>query len=61
MKEMKGEVGKKPLKKRNPHFYDVTWLIFETLCPVTIQILVTILARIKALEHLIQYYEQFKT
>ena len=27
-----------PLKKRwiIPLFYDVTWLIFETLCPVTI-------------------------
>ena len=37
MKEIRGEVGKKTLKKEmnNPSFYDVTWLIFETLCPVT--------------------------
>ncbi len=38
--EMKGEVGKKPpppKKKRwkIPYFYDVTWLIFETLCLAT--------------------------
>ena len=34
---MRGEVGKKHLKKRwiIPHFYDVTWLIFETRCPTT--------------------------
>ena len=34
---MRGEVGKKTSKKRwvIPHFYDVTWLIFEKLCKVT--------------------------
>ena len=34
MREMRGEVGK---NKRLiiPHFYDVTLLIFETLCKVT--------------------------
>ena len=37
---MRGEVGKKTSKKRwvIPHFYDVTWLIFETLCLVTFSI-----------------------
>ena len=37
MREMRGEVGKKTPKKRwiITHFYDVTWLIFETLCPAT--------------------------
>ena len=37
MTEMRGEVGKETPKKRwiIPYFYDVTWLIFETLCPVT--------------------------
>ena len=36
MREMIGEVGKKIPKKRwiIPHFYDVSWLIFETLCKV---------------------------
>ena len=30
MREMRGEVEKKTLKKLIiPHFYDVTWLIFE--------------------------------
>ena len=35
---MRGEVGKKTPKKRWIifHFYDVTWLIFETPCKVTI-------------------------
>ncbi len=37
MKEMRGEVGKNP---RNngwtiPHFYDITWFIFESFCPHT--------------------------
>ena len=38
MREMRGEGGKKTPKKEmdNPHFYDVTWLIFEILCPTTI-------------------------
>ena len=39
IREMRGEVGKKTLKKKRwiiTHFYDVTWLIFETLCPVTL-------------------------
>ena len=39
MREMRGEVGKKTPKKEMdriiPHFYDVTSLIFETLCPAT--------------------------
>ena len=37
MREMRGEVEKKTPKKRwiVPHFYDVKWLIFETLCSVT--------------------------
>ena len=32
-----GKWERKPLKKRwiVPHFYDVTWLIFESLCPTT--------------------------
>ena len=32
----------KPLKKISiiPHFYDVTWLIFETPCPVTLFLLI---------------------
>ena len=36
MRELRGEVGKKIPKKRwvIPHFYDITWLTFETLCPV---------------------------
>ena len=36
MREMNGEVGKKAPKKEmnNPSFFDVTWLIFEILCPV---------------------------
>ena len=34
---MSGEVGKKTPKKRwiIPHVYDVTWLIYETLCHPT--------------------------
>ncbi len=38
MREMLGEVRNKTPKKRwrIPHFYDVTWLIFKTLCPVTL-------------------------
>ena len=34
---MRGEVGKKTPKKEmdNYSFYDVKWLIFQTLCPVT--------------------------
>ena len=37
MRKMRGKVGKKTSKKRwiIPRFYDVTWLIFETLCPAT--------------------------
>ena len=36
MRKMRGEVGKKnPKKEIIPHFYDVKWMIFETLCPVT--------------------------
>ena len=35
MREIKGEVGKKTHKKKLD-FYDVTWLIFETLCPSTL-------------------------
>ena len=36
MREMRGEVGKKPLKKRwiIPHFYDIAWLIFEYFSPL---------------------------
>ena len=39
MREMRGKVGKKIHKKKvdNPSFYDVKWMIFETLCPTTIQ------------------------
>ena len=34
---MRGEVGKKThkIEMDNTSFYDVTWLIFEKLCPVT--------------------------
>ena len=34
---MEGEVAKKTHKKSYiiPHFYDVTWLVFEMICPVT--------------------------
>ena len=39
IRKMRGEVGKKTSKKEMhniiPYFYDVTWLIFETHCPVT--------------------------
>ena len=37
MKVMRGEVRKKPINKRwiIPHFYDVTWLIFEKLAKAT--------------------------
>ena len=37
IREMRGEVGKKTPKKIwiIPHFYDVTWMIFKKLCPVT--------------------------
>ena len=37
MRKMRGEVGNKTPKKSwiIPHFYDITWLIFETLSPVT--------------------------
>ena len=36
MREMRGEEENKTNKKDmdNPSFYDVTWLIFETLCKV---------------------------
>ena len=39
MRDIREEVGKKPPKKRwiTIYFYDVTWLIFETLCPATWQ------------------------
>ena len=41
MRETRGEVGKKTPKKRwiIPHFYDVTWLIFEWLSPSNLFIL----------------------
>ncbi len=37
MREMRGEVGKKPLKMRwiIPYFFDVIRLIFKTLCLVS--------------------------
>ena len=36
MREKRGEVGKKTPKNRwINNFYDVTWLIFETLFPVS--------------------------
>ena len=37
MREMIGEVGKKITKeeKDNPSFFDVAWLIFEILFPIT--------------------------
>ena len=37
---MGGEVGKKTAKNKlkNPLLNDVTWLIFETLCPVTLNV-----------------------
>ena len=38
MRKMRGEVEKKPPTKKmnNSHFYNVTWMIFETLCKVTL-------------------------
>ena len=42
MREIRGKVGKKTPKKETdiPSFYDVTRLIFETLCPATKIVLV---------------------
>ena len=45
MREMR-EVGKKNPRWINPHFYDVTWMIFEALSPVTTRMTTSIKAKL---------------